>query len=267
MWCIECEEDVTAIGGDFADAIAVCPHCTSQLVTSSHQADDVSTNPNSSSARSTGERRGPLDLPTTPPMHWDDWQLDADADELQRLLEQFDAMADVKPQEAGQADPPSSPLPVAATTMAPAALRLNRRAKSARTPWFAWLVFSGGLMLFVCGSVLSIWSWVAGRGELWVIGVPITLAGGASLLISFVLQLESLWSGHRETLSMLNAIEERMAELRHTTAMLNTSHSGASHSFYSHMADGASPHLMLADLKSQLDLLAVQMSRENQRAA
>jgi hypothetical protein len=32
--------------------------------------------------------------------------------------------------------------------------------------------------------------------------------------------------------------------------------------FYSHLADGASPQLLLTDLKSQLDLLAMKMARE-----
>jgi hypothetical protein len=257
-----------AITGDVTDTVPVCPRCECQLATFSIQPNNMSAGASSSTAQTTDEDLTVSDLPNTPPMHWDDWQLDADADELQRLLEQFDAMADVESPDTKPGDEgPSAALTHAAISPVPAELRRKRRVKSARTPWFAWLVFSVGLMLLVCGSVLTVWSLLTARSELWVIGVPIALAGGASLLISFVLQLESLWSGHRETLHMLSEIEERMAELRHTTAMLNTSHSGASHAFYSHMADGASPHLMLADLKSQLDLLAVQMSRENRRAA
>ena len=97
--------------------------------------------------------------------------------------------------------------------------------------------------------------------------LPVSLVGIATLLIGFVLQLESLRSGHRQTMQLLSEMDSRMAELRHATTMLKSSHSGAAQSFYAHMADGASPVLMLADLKSQLDLLALQMANENRRAA
>jgi hypothetical protein len=38
-------------------------------------------------------------------------------------------------------------------------------------------------------------------------------------------------------------------------------HSSAAQAFYAHMADQASPYLLLADLKGQLDLVARSMAR------
>ena len=46
--------------------------------------------------------------------------------------------------------------------------------------------------------------------------------------------------------------------------MLNVTHSSAAQAFYAHMADEASPQTLLADLKGQIDLLAIS-SVETQR--
>jgi hypothetical protein len=49
-------------------------------------------------------------------------------------------------------------------------------------------------------------------------------------------------------------------DLKQTATLLTTGHASPAQSFYAHMAGGAGPQILLADLKSQLDLLAVQMS-------
>ncbi|NIP85596.1 MAG: hypothetical protein GTO03_08550, partial [Planctomycetales bacterium] len=40
-----------------------------------------------------------------------------------------------------------------------------------------WLVLALGLMGLTCGGVLLVWSLVAGRSELWRVGLPIAVAG------------------------------------------------------------------------------------------
>lgn len=213
------------------------------------------------------------EFPAMPTMHWDDWQLDADADQLQMLLNQFDALTGPSAPEQNQpVQRPPAQAPVATPTPAnepppPRTAVSPTRPKSSRSPWPAWLVLSTGLMLFVCGTILAGWSLITMRSELWLTGVPVSLVGIACLLVGFVLQLESLWSGHRETMKMLLELDDRMAEIRHATTLLKTSHSGAAQSFYANLADGANPQVLLADLKGQLDLLAQQMARESRRAA
>lgn len=206
-----------------------------------------------------------------PPMHWDDWQLDADADQLQMLLQQFDALVSADPAcggappATGRTDGSQAPPRGGQPTERPP--QRFSKSKTRRSSWFTWLVLSNGLMAFAGGSILCGWSLVTMRSELWLIGVPASLIGIACLLVGFVLQLESLWSGHRETMTLLTELEERMADIRHATTMLSSSHSGAAQSFYAHLVDGASPQVLLADLKSQLDLLAQQMANDSRRAA
>ncbi len=117
-------------------------------------------------------------------------------------------------------------------------------------------------MTFVCGAVLLGWSFVEARSELWNLGMPLTLFGQAALLIGLILQLDGLWQSNRETASTLDELDDEVHNLRHATTLLTSTHSTSAQSFYVHMADGASPQLLLADLKGQLDLLAMKLANE-----
>ena len=115
-------------------------------------------------------------------------------------------------------------------------------------------------MAFVCGAVLLAWSLFAGRTELWTIGLPVCLAGQLGLLLGLVFQLTRLWDDNRQTANQLAAVDERLSDLKQTATLLTTGNGTPAQSFYAHMAGGASPQILLADLKSQLDLLTVQMA-------
>jgi hypothetical protein len=42
---------------------------------------------------------------------------------------------------------------------------------------------------------------------------------------------------------------------------MSSTHSTHGQSFYAHMAEGASPHLLLADVKGQLDVIAMRLAQ------
>jgi hypothetical protein len=109
---------------------------------------------------------------------------------------------------------------------------------------------------------LSGLSFLAGHGELWNVGLPLVLSGQAALLLGLVLQLDGLWQSNRETSETLDELDSQISDLKQTARLLSSSHGPANKSFYAHMAEGASPHRLLADLQGQLDILAVEISRE-----
>jgi len=117
-------------------------------------------------------------------------------------------------------------------------------------------------MAFVFGSVLLGWSFATERTDLWRLGMPFTLGGQVGLILGLVFQLDGLWRSNRQANETLNELDSQLVELQHTTALLSTTSSSSSQSFYLHMAEGASPKLLLADLKGQLDLLANRMAEE-----
>jgi hypothetical protein len=133
--------------------------------------------------------------------------------------------------------------------------------------WIAWLVISAGVMLFMCGGVLLGWSLFSQQTLLWRVGLPASLFGQALLIVGLVLQLESLWHVHRLTSQSLRKLGGELKHLEHATTMLASTHSTAAQSFYVHLAERASPHLLLADLKGQLDVLAMRLAQQAQEEA
>ena len=82
------------------------------------------------------------------------------------------------------------------------------------------------------------------------------------MLVGLILQLDRLWNDNRTAASKLDEVDEQLRELKTTTGFLSTTHGPSSAAFYAHMADGASPQILLSDLKSQLDMLATKLGRE-----
>ncbi|MCE5301698.1 MAG: hypothetical protein LLF97_01155 [Planctomycetaceae bacterium] len=120
----------------------------------------------------------------------------------------------------------------------------------------AWIALSAGAMGVVCGGVLLGWSMVAGRPELWTIGLPAAMIGQVALLIGLVLQIDRLWRDNRAAVQKLDNVDLQLHDLQNTTNLLSATQSPSSRAFYSHFAGGAGPQLLLTDLKGQLDLLA-----------
>jgi hypothetical protein len=205
----------------------------------------------------------PRAIPTPSFSELDDWRL---ADDVRHLTSR------AKPAipAAGRAPAMTLPMPehlaassapvASAAASAPARQNSTDVGRAARSSLFAWLFLSFGLMAFLCGIVLLVWSVLAARGELWDLGMPITVVGQAALVLGLILQLERIWQGNRYTVDKLDHVDKQLDELRQTASMMGMSHSSASQAFYSHLTQGASPHILLADLKGQLDLLAVKMS-------
>ena len=67
----------------------------------------------------------------------------------------------------------------------------------------------------------------------------------------------------KTTAPEFSELDEELKTVREATTLLSTSQSSGAQSFYLHLAEGASPHILLADLKGQMDLLAQQMARHS----
>ena len=124
----------------------------------------------------------------------------------------------------------------------------------------AWSCLSLGTMAFVCGAALMAWSTNAGRPDLWAVGTPVLLIGQISLVLGLVLQLDRIWRDSRRAAAKLDNVDEQISDLKTSTTLLGTTH-GPSGAFYAHWAGGAGTDILLSDLKSQLDLLAVKLAQ------
>jgi hypothetical protein len=200
---------------------------------------------------------------STPPVDLDEWDLDQDLRHMQGLV---GGRTFTRPPQPLLPSGGNLPLPSYASLSVPAVAPIPSRQKPAArnkppgSSLLAWASLSLGLMAFVCGAVLLVWSFADGRSSLWNLGMPITVAGQAGLLIGLVLQLERIWQGSRYTSVQLDHVDEQLHDLKQSASLLGVTHGSASQAFYAHLSEGASPNLLLADLKGQLDLLAVKMS-------
>ncbi len=116
-------------------------------------------------------------------------------------------------------------------------------------------------MAVIGGGALLGWSLVTGRQDLLVFAAPTAMGGQIVVLLGLVLQLNRLGRDSRQAAGKLDRLDQDIHDLRTTTTLLGTTHGPSAAAFYAHLADGASPQILLSDLKSQLDILAVQLGR------
>jgi hypothetical protein len=142
--------------------------------------------------------------------------------------------------------------------------KANRKERSAGFGALTWLILFLGTAVFVGGGVLSGWAWFTERQDDWMIGLLAMVAGPVALLIGLILQIHRLRRDNHTAAVKLDHIHKQLNELKSTTTLLGTNQSSnAGAAFYSHFAGGATPHLLLADLKSQLDLLATKIAQDD----
>ena len=266
MWCKQCGQDVpgnaSAEGGGFS-----CPRCGQAL----DWAASICT------AGSVDESTAEADCPNappgasipSPPLLYDGWESDEQLRHVQRVLG-VDGTRRMHNKTGSQReftrlDPAhAGPSPWHSAGLRNRDSRRANGGSSAGRGWpvLNWTMLSLGIMAIVCGGVLLGWSVFSQREDLWTIGLPVALAGQVALLLGLVLQLDRLWHDSRRATAKLDRFDEQLHDLKTATTMLGTSHASPGGAFYSHFAGGASPQLLLADLKSQLDLLAVRINDE-----
>ena len=257
MWCSSCQQDVPAVASPDETSLR-CARCRQSLNSDREPMTAGSSNVEDLNSHSALERSF-----APPPLPCDDWELETDlrsALRIVNLIRHENTEHQPLPVVAA-ASPPTSRIDTAHESPEPAA-NLDMRGSRQRVSLFTWALLSLGVMTFVCGGVLVAWSFAADRADLRTIGMPLTLAGQAALIIGLVMQLEGLWQSSRQTRQTLCELDCQLHELRHATTLLTSSHSTPSQSFYAHMAEGASPQLLLADLKGQMDLLAQRMASQ-----
>ena len=267
MWCKRCQQDMPGIASG-EDAKPRCTRCSTSLGNATDELPTGTNNPQLPTENTIViEGDTAEDSPTC-----DGWELGEKLRHIQRVLQPGKATV-VPPKtrpgdfrvDGSHAGPPDWHKRLhrkkpAGHRRRP--LQGQQEAVGEGTAGLSvWTAVSLGVMLLVCGGILLVWSMVAARPELWNIGLPVAVAGQVVLVVGLVLQLDRLWHHNRHTAAKLDNVDEQLHDLRSAAAMLTTSHSSPATAFYSHFTNGASPQMLLADLKGQLDLLAGKLSQ------
>ena len=263
MWCKRCQQDMPGITAG-EDAKLRCMRCSTPLGIDAESPTADQGDPVVSTGKPVAIDGDNAEIPPI----GDGWELGEKLRHIQRVVQPGKATATI-PSKTGPADfridgphagPPQWHAPVRRKKPAGRRKRpvqVKQEAAGEGTAGLSvWIAVSLGVMLLVCGGILLVWSMVAGRPELWNIGLPMAVVGQVALVVGLVLQLDRLWHHNRHTAAKLDNVDEQLHDLRSAAAMLTTSHSSPATAFYSHFTNGASPQMLLADLKGQLDLLA-----------
>jgi len=280
MWCGYCRQEVPGIVSASDEGKICCARCSHQIAEGRDAPPgdpaEATEEPVFESVDSSGvaDSDAPsvadgLPMGNIPPVDPDSWKLTEDLDRAGRLIRAIRGYGSAdSASTVAWLDPPHDaaapwharrkhPASTGAATPRAASVRRNRR-----RPLFSYLVLALGVSAFVAGGVLAAWAMAAERGDLWSIGLPLALAGQAGLILGAAMLMDCLWRNSRRTTDVLDDLDERLSDLKQTTALMSTTHSTAAQSFYAHMAEGAGAELLLADLKGQLDMLAVKLARD-----
>ncbi len=266
MWCRICGQDVPGIPS-FEEGEYSCARCGEQVgpISSQPTTAPQSASPSKEESAQAGNARTAAQRPPI----YDGWEIDEELRHFRRVL----GSAPVPSQSAAQ---PRFRLDAGHGVPHPKLKRARRSSRKTRriaeTPKerapgdrllavLAWTTLFLGTVVFACGLALIGWSINTGRQDLWAIGAPIILAGQVVLVLGLVLQLDRIWRDSRQAAAKLETVDEQIHDLKTATTLLGTTH-GPSSAFYAHWAGGAGAEILLSDLKSQLDLLAVKLSRQ-----
>lgn len=258
MWCKNCRQDTPGIRSAAKPGMC-CGRCGGAFGAEA-----------TSGARPVHDANHPaeigLDLggPRATATSFEDWQLDQNVRSLEARLGTH------RRRDSGpHFTPPASREPVyrfdAAHTRVPEPLGYRRRMRldrpARRSGALAQISIWLGLAALATGGGLLGWSAIADEFAWGRIGIPVVAAGASMFLVGLVLMLERIWRNSRFAVQKLRQLDGQIRQLEQTTTMLGVAHGSPSQAFYSHMADGANPQLLLADLKGQIDMLAMNFAR------
>lgn len=261
MWCQRCRQDVPGIALVSGTGLG-CARCGAQLSGGGAKPAGHTIGVAETAARG-------LDLEqTAKPESFDPSALELDEWDLEH---DFEHLADLPgpPTESHLANashsvpPPLSGLDLALfapPSYAPPA-RAPAEEPATRSTGMGWLFVALGLTALVCGLALLLGATLSGHDTLWNLGLPIAVGGQVVLLLGLALQLERIGQNNRLAADKLQQVDAQLHNLEQAAVRLGNTHSSAAQAFYAHMAEGANPQLLLADVKSQLDLLALRMSQ------
>jgi len=260
MWCSTCQQDVPGLGAPTSGGLR-CSKCGGPFAADSQSAEAVTA---SDTTRLDNARLE--NVLRHSPLIEDDWALDAELRGAQRLVSSLKSSGGLAKQPLAIDTPhaaasgwharaDSAPAERASAAKGAAAVVESSRNLG------AWAILSLSLAVFACGAVLLGWSLVAKRDDLWTVGMPLALIGQAGLILGLILQLDGLWQTSRKTAEAIHELDDELKHVRQATTLLSTSRTSGAQTFYAHLAEGASPQMLLADLKGQLDLVAQQMAK------
>jgi len=123
----------------------------------------------------------------------------------------------------------------------------------------AWLVVIIGVLSLTGGVGLIAWSLSTAQMLYWNYALGLAMAGQGMLIFGLVLVISRLWRSSRYSAAKLQDVHVRLGQLQQSSETLAATRTSGAPAFYADLVRGASPHVMLANLKGQVDQLATRV--------
>jgi len=265
MWCSACQQDVPGIT-HAATGHLVCSRCQQP----------IAPKPPLQGVRICDEGI-PLDDPVavaaaaTPP-RLEPWASAHQMREIHRELRRptlYPAADPIRTRHAGRLfdppqhlldDIPSNTSPVISVPQKHAAQPILKPRHSRAGQIATWLIVLAGLLLSTVGLYLFAWSLTTKQLTYWNLALGLALGGQGTLIFGLVWVVSRLWRNSRFAAAKLQEMNAQLGQLQTTAEALLAMHTGNAPNFYAALVRGASPHVLLANLKGQLDQLTARLA-------
>ena len=262
MWCRNCQQEVPAVNRPEIGAI-LCARCHQELPSAPNLYAPVA------DSGIPLDEYAPAD-PTAPPVELHDPEKERLLRHMRRTLRHFEPSANrsLVPSPfhfdpSFDFGPAAQPLVTSESIYSTTEERLRQPGKgkprASGEQRFAWFMVTCGVAAFLAGLGIVGCSLAFQRTELWDWGVITTFAGQGLLIFGLVAVLGSLWTHGRQSTRKLHEVHSRLVDIQRTSEMIAGQRGGGAPSFYTELARGASPQILVANLKGQLDQLATRL--------
>jgi hypothetical protein len=253
MWCSHCHQEVPAVASA-TGKLATCSRCQREL----------------KFTQSSGVLDSGIELSTAVcPSHDETARRDPLADEeaklkLHRLGQKLHtpyarpiSLEGPHFWERLSVEAPSSFSPFPAITRREAhALRSDRNASN----WYLNFLLTIGVFGFFGGAASLVWSAAFNRTYAWQWGLTITIAAEGLLIVGLTWMAARLWRNSRRLNRQLSEVDDQLDEIHELAGTLSAGRQSASQHYYQHFSQVANPHMLVANLRGQIDQLAERMA-------
>ena len=126
--------------------------------------------------------------------------------------------------------------------------------------WLLSSVLLLGTLGFALGVTALVWSALFQLPEVWQWGMTTTIAAEGLLIVGLAWMATRLWQNSRRLNRELAHVDEQLVEIHELAGSLSAGQLASSQNYYHHFSQVANPHLLVANLRGQIDQLSERLA-------
>jgi hypothetical protein len=136
----------------------------------------------------------------------------------------------------------------------------SHRVLRSNTPLFLGVLLGSGFLALMAGVAALVWSAAFNQAIVWKWGLTTTVAGEGLLILGLTWMAARLWQKGRQLDQNLHEVDSQLAQVSELAGELTASQLSSSQHYYQHFSQGTNPHVLVANLRGQIDQLAERLA-------